>query len=198
MGPTFDKPIAIIQGVGPGTGSSIARKFAKKYAVVLLARTPASYEAVANEIESDGGQALGIPTDVSRESDVSAAFDTIHALGPNGTKPVVAAAVMNGVGGFVRKPFLELTTEEFLGGYEASGRGTFLFAKAVLPLLLEGVGKAEHPPTLLFTGATASVKGSANFASFASGKWAVRAIAQSLGREFGPKGVHVAHAVIDG
>ena len=105
---------------------------------------------------------------------------------------------MNGVGGFVRKPFLELTKDEFLGGYEASGRGTFLFAQAVLPLLLENVGKGSHPPTLIFTGATASVKGSARFASFAAGKHAVRAISQSLAREFGPRGVHVGHAVIDG
>jgi NAD(P)-dependent dehydrogenase (short-subunit alcohol dehydrogenase family) len=85
-----------------------------------------------------------------------------------------------------------------------SSRGTFLFSKAVLPLLLatvpaEGSQSADvHPPTLIFTGATASIKGSARFASFAAGKWAVRAISQSLAREFGPQGIHVSHAIIDG
>ena len=77
-------------------------------------------------------------------------------------------------------------------------QGAFLFSQAALPLLLAALPDASRPPTLIFTGATASVKGSANFATFASGKWATRAIAQSLAREFGPQGVHVAHAVIDG
>ena len=81
--------------------------------------------------------------------------------------------------------------------YFSTSRGAFLFSQAVLPLLLNSTD-LTHPPTLIFTGATASVKGSALCASFATGKFALRALAQSLGREFGPKGVHVAHAIIDG
>lgn len=77
-------------------------------------------------------------------------------------------------------------------------RGGFLFSQAVLPLLLDAVDKVEHPPTLIFTSATAGLKGSANCASFAAGKFALRALYQSLAREFGPKGIHVAHAIIDG
>lgn len=80
-------------------------------------------------------------------------------------------------------------------------RGTFLFAQHVLPLLLdykESDSGGSFPPTLIFTGATASVKGSAQFGSFAAGKWAVRALSQSLAREFGPQGIHVAHSIIDG
>lgn len=76
--------------------------------------------------------------------------------------------------------------------------GIFLFAQAVLPLLLDSVPTSPHPPSLILTGATASLRGSANSASFASGKFALRATGQSLAREFGPKGVHVAHAIIDG
>ena len=69
----------------------------------------------------------------------------------------------------------------------------------MLPLLLKANEKSpKHPPTLIFTGATASIKGSANFAGFAAGKFALRAISQSLAREFGPKGVHVSHAILDG
>lgn len=76
-------------------------------------------------------------------------------------------------------------------------KGAFNFSQATLPLLLS-TPASPYPPTLLFTGATASVKGSALFASFATMKFALRAMAQSLAREFGPQGVHVAHAVIDG
>lgn len=78
-------------------------------------------------------------------------------------------------------------------------RGAYLYSRAVLPMLLDTVGsKPEYAPTLVFTGATAALKGSAQCSSFATGKFAMRALAQSLGREFGPKGVHVAFAIIDG
>lgn len=77
-------------------------------------------------------------------------------------------------------------------------RGLFNFAQSTLPALLDAVPTAPHPPSLIITGATASVRGSARFATFAAGKFAVRALAQSLAREFGPKGVHVAHVVVDG
>lgn len=100
-------PIAIIAGVGPGTGASVARKFAQTYPVVLLARTSASYEPLVQEINKSGGKAIGISTDVSDSASVKAAFgkisDEFGAVG-------AAAAVFNASGGFVRKPFLE--TEE--------------------------------------------------------------------------------------
>lgn len=77
--------------------------------------------------------------------------------------------------------------------------GAFHFSQAVLPLLLETEKNSPtHPPTLVFTSATAAMRGGANFASFATGKFAMRALTQSLAREFGPKGIHVVHAIIDG
>lgn len=76
-------------------------------------------------------------------------------------------------------------------------RGAFLFSHSLLPFLLQS-SSLPHPPTLIFTGATASLKGSAQCSSFATGKHALRALAQSLAREYGPQGVHVAHAIIDG
>ena len=76
-------------------------------------------------------------------------------------------------------------------------KGGFLFSQSVLPLLLKSTG-LTNPPTLIFTGATASVRGSANSAAFASGKFALRALSQSLAREFGPKGIHVSHVIVDG
>lgn len=74
-----------------------------------------------------------------------------------------------------------------------------MFSQAALPLLLKGVqAGAEHPPTLIFTGATASVKANALMSSFNTGKFALRALSSSLAKEFGPKGIHVSHAIIDG
>ncbi|MCJ1258077.1 hypothetical protein MMC24_005907 [Lignoscripta atroalba] len=190
------KPLAIIAGVGAGTGASVARKFAQHYPVVLLARNPSNYEPLVSEITSAGGKAIGISTDVSSAESVKEAFGKIE--GEFGKDVGVAAAVFNVGGRFIRKPFLELSLEEFETGYEANGRGGFLFSQHALPLLLRSLPSSPYPPTLIFTGATASLKGSATFASFACGKFALRALAQSLGREFGPQGVHIAHAIIDG
>ncbi|KAJ5312089.1 hypothetical protein PENANT_c011G05578 [Penicillium antarcticum] len=189
------KALAIIAGVGPGTGASIAKKFAKTYSVVVLARNPDNFDPVVQEINASGGQAFGISTDVSDSKSVNAAFDKIAAQYPSSK---VAAAVFNPGGGFVRKPFLELTEQDYSIALASQAQGAFNFAQRSLPLLLDSRESSEYPPTLIFTGATASVKGSANFAAFASGKFALRALAQSLAREFGPQGVHVSHTIIDG
>ncbi|CAI7651867.1 unnamed protein product [Penicillium bialowiezense] len=189
------KALAIIAGVGPGTGASIARKFAKSYSVVVLARNPDNYDPVVQEINSSGGQAVGISTDVSDSKSVNAAFDKIAEQYPS---QKVAAAIFNPGGGFVRKPFLELTEADYATALASQGQGAFNFAQRSIPLLLAAREASEYPPTLIFTGATASLKGSANFAAFASGKFALRALAQSLAREFGPQGLHVSHTIIDG
>lgn len=117
MSPT---PFAIIAGVGPGTGASIARKFAAAYPVILLARNPGNYEAVVSEINQSGGKAVGISADVADEESVKKAFLKIEQdyVKKDGH---LAAAVFNVGGGFVRKPFLELSTEEFEGGFKSNG-----------------------------------------------------------------------------
>ncbi|KAJ5123179.1 Short-chain dehydrogenase/reductase SDR [Penicillium atrosanguineum] len=189
------KALAIIAGVGPGTGASIARRFAQTYSVVLLSRNPDNYEPLVQEINSKGGQAIGISTDVSDANSVNAAFDQIAKQFPDS---VLAATIFNPGGGMVRKPFLELTEDDYSSAIKSQGNGGFNIAKRALPLLLEAKDSIPHPPTLIFTGATASLKGSANFATFASAKFALRALAQSLAREFGPRGIHVSHAIIDG
>jgi len=86
----------------------------------------------------------------------------------------------------------------YLMKYFYSRRGLFNFAQSVLPLLLEAVEDSPQPPTLILTGATASIRGSARWSVVAAGKSGGRILAQSLAREFGPQGVHVAHAIIDG
>ncbi|KAG0651269.1 hypothetical protein D0Z07_1869 [Hyphodiscus hymeniophilus] len=186
---------SIVAGVGPGTGRSVALKFAKVYPVVLLARNPAHYESIVKEIKESGGQAIGFSTDVASQSSVKDAFAQIQKE-LKGKK--LAAAIFNVGGAFVRKPFLELSLDEYEAGYNTNGKGFYNFAQATLPLLLESVESSPHPPSLIITGATASMRGSATMSSFASGKFALRATGQSLAREFGPKGVHVAHVVVDG
>ncbi|RPB09079.1 NAD(P)-binding protein, partial [Morchella conica CCBAS932] len=190
------KPLAIIAGVGPGTGASVALRFAREYTVILLSRTASSFDSVVSEIKSNGGEAYGIPTDISNEKSVKDAFAQIKS---NHADTPVAAAIFNAAGGFVRKPFLEVTLGEWDGTWAVNGfgRGAFLFSQSTLPLLSASTN-LPHPPTLIFTGATASVKSSALFTTFATGKFALRALSQSLAREFGPKGVHISHAVIDG
>ena len=188
------KLIAIIAGVGPGTGAAVARKFSTAYPVVLLARTPSSYESLASEINAAGGHALGISTDVSSASSLAAAVSTIKS--EFGNDVAAAAAIFNASGAFMRKPFLEIPVETFEKGFGVSGMGGVLFSQSVLPLLLRGVERqgqqgengGGYCPTLIFTGATASVKSNALMASSSTGKWALRALSQSLAREFGPDG----------
>ncbi|KAJ5999804.1 hypothetical protein N7481_000213 [Penicillium waksmanii] len=200
--PTF----AIIAGVVPGTGASIARKFANVYSVVLLARNPASYEAVLLRKKSCGGQAVGISTDLADSNIAKSTFDQIAAQYSGST---LAAAVFNCGSGFVRKPFLELTEEDYSGSLASQAyispiyfipfqKVALVSPRGALPLLLKARDISQHPPTLIFTGAMASIKGSAECAAFASTMFALRALAQSLARKFGSQGVHVSRAIIDG
>jgi len=189
------KPLAIIAGVGGGTGAAVARRFAKSYTVILLARNSSNFSSLVDEITSSGGSAFGVETDIS---DPTSVHNTFRKIKEKYSDAGVAAAVFN-ASNFVRKPFLELSLEEFESGWNVSGRGAFNFSSSVLPLLLaHRESSPQHPPSLIFTGATASVKASVNFSSFATSKWALRALSQSLAREFGPQGVHVSHVIVDG
>lgn len=186
---------AVISGVGAGTGRSAALRFAKAYPVVLLARSAASFRPIVDEINASGGRALGFEADAADPAAIDSAFDRVAAELP-GAK--LAAAVFNPGGGFAVKPFLELKAEDLDVSLNTAAKGLFLFAQKTIPQLLSAVSSAPHPPTLIVTGATASLRGSARFGSFAAGKFAQRALTQSLAREFGPQGVHVSLAIIDG
>ncbi|CAI7654713.1 unnamed protein product [Penicillium glandicola] len=189
------RSIAIIAGAGPGTGSAIARRFAKAYPVVLLARSQSSLDPLVSDITRSGGSALSIPTDVSNSSSMTSTIDQIKAK--FGSDLTIVAAIYNVASKFTRKPFLEQSQEDFLGSLEPSVKGAFNFAQATLPLMLNA-DKGQSPPTLIFTGATAALKGSSGLSGFAMSKFGIRAMSQSLAREFGPKGVHVSHVIIDG
>ncbi|KAI0158667.1 oxidoreductase [Pestalotiopsis sp. NC0098] len=193
----MSKLVAVIAGVGPGTGSAIARRFAKAYPVVLLARSRGSLDSLVETINHEGGSAIGIPTDATDSASMDSTISQVKTK--FGSDVQVAAAIYNVAGAFSRKGFLEQSREEFLTSLDPTINGAYNFARAVLPLMsTEDKPEGQHPPTLIFTGATASLKGGSGLAAFAMSKFGIRAMSQSLAREFGPQGIHVSHAIIDG
>jgi NAD(P)-dependent dehydrogenase (short-subunit alcohol dehydrogenase family) len=179
---------AAVVGAGPGLGAALARRFAREgYAVGLFARSESSLLPVRQELEKAGGRAGVYVADAADEASLRSAFARMRAeLGA----PEVC---IYNAGTYAMAGLLELTPEQFESSWRIGCMGGFLTAREVVPAMLErGRG------TLLFTGATASLRGAARFSAFAVGKFGLRALAQSLARELGPKGIHVAHVVIDG
>lgn len=174
---------ALIVGAGQGLSASLARLLARSgMAVVLAAREPANLEALCAET---GATALGC--DSQDEAQVAALFD---ALDRRVGAPDV---VIYNASARARGPFVQLAAADVRRTILVSAFGAFLVAqRAVERMLPRGHG------AILFTGASASVKGYAESAPFAMGKFALRGLAQSLARELAPKGIHVAHFVIDG
>ena len=186
----MDKGVCLIVGVGDGLGSALARAFAAEGHVVCMtrrARHLEDLEALALSIRSSGGVAHAYGVDARSEEEMTALFERIEAeVGP------LEVVVFN-IGANVRFGIRETTTRVFTKVWEMACFAGFLTgreaAKAMVP---RGRG------TVIFTGATASVRGRDGFAAFAAAKHGLRAVAQSMARELGPQGVHVAHVVIDG
>jgi NAD(P)-dependent dehydrogenase (short-subunit alcohol dehydrogenase family) len=156
------------------------------FAVTIAGRNTRKLEEAASSIAAVGRAPGVVVGDVTRADDVARFVSEASASGP------ITVAVHN-AGGNSPSPFLEVTPAVFEEHWRAHALGGFLLAQAVLPRMLEqGAG------TLIFTGATGSLRGGARFSSFAAAKGALRMTAQSLAREFGPKGIHVAHVIIDG
>ncbi|HZD26557.1 MAG TPA: SDR family NAD(P)-dependent oxidoreductase [Alphaproteobacteria bacterium] len=178
----------IVVGVGPGLGAAIGRRFAQAgHAVALAARHPERLAPIVQQIEGAGGSARAYGVDGTDEGQVIALFDQAEAeLGP------ARVAVYN-ASGRVRKGIVEIGGEEFIGAWKRACYGGFLLGReAAKRMLPRGQG------TILFTGATASVKAFPGSAGFAVGKYGLRALAESMARELHPKNIHVAHFVIDG
>jgi NAD(P)-dependent dehydrogenase (short-subunit alcohol dehydrogenase family) len=184
----FVPQVAVIAGVGPGLGASLARKLAKEGCpVALLARSPGFIDTLADELRRRGTEVLAIPTDINEVNQVAATFQRIREqLGS------VDLLINNAsAGGPFGQPFVEIPPESFIHGWRVGVLGAFLCSQAVVPdMLRKGSG------SILFTGATSSVRGAA--ITFSSAKFGMRGLAQSLARELWPKGIHVAHIVIDG
>jgi NAD(P)-dependent dehydrogenase (short-subunit alcohol dehydrogenase family) len=180
--------VAAVLGVGPGLGASVAHRFAREgFAVALMARSEQSVAGAREEIEGDGGTALPVSIDATDPVSVASAFETIRA---DLDDPEV---FVYNAGAFEMGGILEIEPERFDECFRANCAGAFYAARQVLPAMVErGRG------TILLTGATAALRGSARFSALAVGKFGLRALAQSMAREFGPQGVHVAHVIIDG
>ena len=183
-----DRGAAVVIGAGDALGGAIARRFAKGGLVAVPSRRKIQPlgELVA-QIEAQGGRAEGIPCDARDEEAVIEMFDRIEAdIGP------VEVFVFN-TGAQHRSSILDMTTRIYRQVWESATLAGFVTGReAARRMAAQGRG------TIIFTGATASVRGGANFASFASAKHALRALAQSMARELGPMGVHVGHIIVDG
>ena len=178
----------LIVGAGDATGGAIARRFAREgYTACVTRRTAEKLAPLVADIEANGGKARAFGSDAREEEQVVDLVATIEReVGP------IEVAVFN-VGGNVRFPIRETTSRVYRKVWEMCALGGFLVGREAAKVMVpRGRG------TILFTGATASVRGGVGFSAFAGGKHALRALAQSMARELGPEGIHVAHVVIDG
>jgi NAD(P)-dependent dehydrogenase (short-subunit alcohol dehydrogenase family) len=181
---------AVVIGAGDATGGAIARAFARDGLTACVnrrARNADALEALAVSICEEGLQARAFPGDAREESDMVDLFNTVEAdVGP------VDVAVFN-IGANVNFPITEMTAQVYRKVWEMACFGGFLMGReAARHMLKRGRG------TIIFTGATASLRGGVGYSGFSGAKAALRMLAQSMARELGPQGIHVAHVVIDG
>lgn len=181
---------ALVIGAGDDTGAAIGRAFAREGMIACLVRRPRHSEALAGlaqSIRDEGHQAIALPADAREEDEMIALVDRIEAeIAP------LEVAVFN-IGANVSFPITEMTSRVYRKVWEMAAFSGFLMGREVARRMEErGRG------TIIFTGATASTRGRPGMAAFAGAKHALRALAQSMARELGPKNIHVAHTIIDG
>ncbi len=180
--------VALVIGAGDSTGGAIARRFAREgFAVCATRRDAEKLQPLLEEIRGQGGTAYGFGSDARKEEEVAALIEKIESeIGP------IEVLVFN-IGANVPCSILEETGRKYFKIWEMACFSGFLNGREVARRMV-----ARGRGTILFTGATAGIRGSANFAAFAGAKHALRALAQSMARELGPKNIHVAHVVVDG
>jgi NAD(P)-dependent dehydrogenase (short-subunit alcohol dehydrogenase family) len=181
--------VAVVAGVGPGIGARFVETFAQEgYRVVALARNADSLEQIRAGLRATAERCVFWTTDITDQEQVKKTFVRVrNELGP------VNLLICNAGGGAKRGSFLDITAQDFLKNLHGQAFGPFLCAKEAIPDML-----AHGGGTVAYIGATSSVKGFAKSSAFATGKFALRALAQCNAREFGPKGIHVFHVIIDG
>jgi NAD(P)-dependent dehydrogenase (short-subunit alcohol dehydrogenase family) len=187
MAQSSQKPAAVVVGVGPGTGAALARRFASEYAVALIARNGDYLRDLAAEIRQHGGTALEASADIGDASQTRAAFTSIKEK--LGDPEVLLYNAGSGTWGTIA----QITAEQYEASWRVNAFGAFLCAKEVAPAMIKrGRG------VMLFTGATAGVKAGPRSIAFGPAKFAMRGLAQSLARDLGPQGIHVAWINVDG
>ncbi|GAC1034384.1 SDR family oxidoreductase [Pseudomonas sp. No.21] len=180
--------VVLVIGAGDATGGAIARRFAREgYIACVTRRSADKLQPLVDSIRAEGGQAHGFASDARKEEEVAALVEQIERdIGP------IEAFVFN-IGANVPCSILDETARKYFKIWEMACFSGFLTGQAVARrMVTRGRG------TLLFTGATAGLRGAANFAAFAGAKHGIRALAQSMARELGPRNIHVAHVVVDG
>jgi len=186
--PSLAPKVCLIVGAGDGTGSAVAKRFAQSgYTVCVTRRTPNASQGLLTEIHALGGRASAFALDARREDEVVSLFQKIEQ------EVGALEVVVFNVGGNVRFPLLEMTAQKYFKTWEMCAMAGFLVGREAVRVMLP-----RQRGTILFTGATASLRGGVGFSAFAGGKAALRALAQSMAREFGPQGLHVAHIIVDG
>ena len=186
-------PTAVVVGVGAerGLGAALCRRFAAEdYHLLVAGRTHEKIERVVQTIRQTGGSAESVVVDTTREDDVVRLFDRAMAPG-DGREP--SSLVVFNAGNNRRIDFRELTAAQFEDFWRVGCFGGFLVGREAARRLAP-LGRG----TVIFTGASASLRGKPGFAHFAAAKAGLRMIAQSMAREYGPLGIHVAHVVVDG
>ncbi len=178
----------LVIGAGDATGGAIARRFAREgYIACVTRRTADKLEPLVARIRAEGGQAHGFASDARKEYEVIALVANIERdIAP------IEAAVFN-IGANVRFSVTDTTERVYRKVWEMAALSGFLIGREVAKVMLP-----RQRGTIIFTGATASLRGGAGFSAFAGAKHALRALAQSMARELGPQGIHVAHTIIDG
>ena len=182
------KKAILVIGAGDATGGAIARRFAREgYIACVTRRTAEKLEPLVEQIRSEGGVAYAFGSDARKEDEMVALIERIEReIAP------IEVAVFN-IGANVRFSITETTSRVYQKVWEMACFGGFLMGREVTKVMLP-----RARGTIIFTGATASLRGREGFAAFAGAKHALRALAQSMARELWPKGIHVAHPVIDG
>src|SRR5436305_12273177 len=179
--------VAILVGAGDAIGAAGARRFARGgYTVCICRRDAAKSRGLVDELTADGYRIHAFSVDARQEAEVQKLFSDVEStIGP------IEICLFN-AGSNVSKPLLETTEKLFFKAWELACYAGFLVGREAARYML----KRGHG-TILFTGATASIRGSIGFAAFSSAKFGLRAVAQSMARELGPKNIYVVHLLID-
>jgi NAD(P)-dependent dehydrogenase (short-subunit alcohol dehydrogenase family) len=189
----MSRPTALVVGVGAerGLGAALCRKFASGgYHLLVAGRTPAKIEQVAKAITDNGGSAEAVETDATDEASIAGLFD--RAMSPGEGRDPVDLVVSN-AGNNQKIDFRQITAAQFEDFWRVGCFSGFLVGREAARRLVP-LGRG----TIIFTGASASIRGKPGFAHFSAAKAGLRMISQSMAREYGPLGIHVAHVVVDG